>query len=77
MSAQTRETLDAAIRAHVADEHPDNLVGSWVTIYERVLPEDDGMTHIVDVVPEGQSVVTTVGLTHFVATNRAYAPREA
>lgn len=70
MSADTRAALDAAIRAHIADEHEDSLTASWVLIAERVPEHDDGMTHVVDIVPDGQSVVTTIGLTHYVTQAR-------
>ncbi|UOQ56088.1 hypothetical protein MUN78_10265 [Leucobacter allii] len=70
MSTETRADLDAAIRAHIADEHGDSLTASWVVVAERVPEHDDGMTHVVDIVPDGQSVITTVGLTHYVAQAR-------
>lgn len=70
MSDTTKAALDAAIRAHIADEYEDSLTASWVLIAEHVPEHDDGMTHVVDVVADGQSVITTVGLTHYVAQAR-------
>ena len=70
MSDTTKAALDAAIRTHIADEHDDSLTASWVLVAERVPEHDDDMTHIVDVVPDGQSVITTVGLTHYVTQAR-------
>lgn len=72
MSAATKHALDEAIRAHIADEHDDSLAASWVLITERVpLDGDDGYSHVVDVVPDGQSSVTTMGLAYFVAQQRS------
>lgn len=72
MSEQTKAALDAAIRAHVADEHDGSLAASWLVITERVpLDGDDGYSHVMDVVPDGQSSVTTMGLAYFVAQNRS------
>lgn len=54
MSEQTKAALDAAIRAHVADEHDGSLAASWLVITERVpLDGDDGYSHVMDVVPDG------------------------
>ena len=36
MSTDTKAALDAAIRAHIADEHDDSLTASWVLIAERM-----------------------------------------
>ena len=68
----TRSAVDDAIRAHIQDEHPGSLVGSYVVILERVPAEEDGMTHVVDVVPPGQSNVTTLGLAHFLSAARSF-----
>lgn len=73
MSVETKAALEAAIRAHIVDEYPDNLVSSWVLIAERVPPEDDDYTHVVDILPDGQSNVTTIGLAHFVTSVRSRA----
>lgn len=71
MSQATKDAVEAAIRAHIADEHPDNLVGSWIAICERVTPEDDGLTHVVDILPDGQSNITSIGLTYFITRARS------
>ena len=73
MSTDTKAALDAAIRAHIADEHDDSLTASWVLIAERMPDEDDGNSHIVDVVADMQSAVTTIGLAYFVAQRRVHA----
>lgn len=70
MSNQTRDDIDAAIRAHIADEYPGSLVGSYIVILEQVPETDDRMTHVVDVVPHGQSNVTSLGLAWFLANAR-------
>lgn len=70
MSDATRDALDAAIRAHIADEYDNNLTASWIVIAEHILPEDDGDTHVVDVVPDNQSAITSIGLTHYVVQAR-------
>ncbi|MFF8817800.1 hypothetical protein ACF07D_07375 [Leucobacter sp. NPDC015123] len=72
MSEITKAALDEAVRAHIADEHDDSLAASWVLIAERVpLDGDDGHSHVVDVVPDGQSAVTTMGLAYFLAQRRS------
>lgn len=74
MSEQTKADLDSAIRAHIADEYDGSLAASWVVIAERVpLDGDDGYSHVVDAVADGQSSVTTIGLAHFVAQQRSTA----
>jgi len=77
MSEQTAESLDDAIRAHIADEYDNSLTSSWVVIAESIPLEDDGYSHIVDVVAEGQSTVTTIGLAYFMAQQRAGAGERA
>lgn len=76
MSDTTKAALDAAIRAHIADEHNDSLTASWVVIAERIPEEDDGYSHVVDVVADMQSSVTTIGLAYFVAQQRTMARTE-
>lgn len=76
MSAETKAALDAAIRAHVADEYDGSLTASWLVAAEYVPEHDDGMTHILDVVADNQSSVTTIGLAHFVAQQRSTAIAE-
>lgn len=72
MSEATKAALDAAIRAHIADEYEGSLTSSWVTICERIpLEGDDEYTHVVDILPEGQSSMTTLGLTHFTTQMRS------
>ncbi len=73
MSEQTKAQLDEVIRAHIADEYPGSFVGGYVVCLERVLPEDDGMTHVVDIPADGQSIITTIGLTTFVTAQRSGA----
>ncbi|GAA1323670.1 hypothetical protein ACFSWE_09490 [Leucobacter albus] len=72
MSVHTKAALEAAIRDHIADEHDGSLAASWVVVTERVpLDGDDGYSHVVDIVPDGQSSVTTMGLAYFVAQQRS------
>lgn len=78
MSDETKIALDTAIRAHIADEHEGSLAASWVLIAERVpLDGDDDYTHVVDIVADGQSSVTTIGLAHYVAQMRSTVGRAA
>lgn len=75
MSAETKAALEQAIRNHVADEREGDVVASWVVITEHVNlnDDDDEMTHVLDIVPDMQSSMTTLGLTHFVTTQRTRA----
>lgn len=72
MSEATKANLDTAIRAHIADEYDGDLTSSWVTIAERIpLEGDSEYTHIVDILPDGQSSMTTLGLTYFITQMRS------
>ena len=76
MSEQTKSALDAAIRAHIEDEYDGALTSSWVAIAERIqLDGDSEYTHVVDILPEGQSSMTTIGLTHFTTQMRTIGIR--
>ena len=77
MSDATKAALDAAVRAHIADEYDDSLTSSWLLIAERVSDEDDGMTHIVDVAADMQSATTSIGLAYFVAQRRVFGANDA
>lgn len=48
MSADTAQTLDNAIRAHIADEHPDALLSEWILVAAAIEPGTDrgDMLHI-------------------------------
>ncbi len=76
MSDATKHALDAAIRAHIADEYDGALTASWVTVAEHVpLEGDSEYTHVVDIIPDGQSSMTTLGLTHFTTQMRSTGGR--
>lgn len=71
MSIATKEALDQAIRAHIADECPESpLVTAWVCITEETGYEDDRLSHVMDVTMDNQSNTMTIGLAFFLSQAR-------
>ena len=57
----TLDTLDAALRAHMAEEHPGQLVIGWALVASTT-DEDDDVNQYDTVTPAGQPAHHTVGL---------------
>lgn len=60
MSA-TLEQIDAAIREHIADEHPGQLVIGWA-IVAATTTDDDGANQYDTIAPDCQPAHHTIGL---------------
>lgn len=70
MSAETKDAVEAAIRSHIADEKDGALTASWVVVSEFLPEEDDGDTHMLDIIPDSQSAAASIGLLTYAAHHR-------
>lgn len=61
MSDETYEALDAALKAHMADERPDALVTGWAAVAAYITDEPDS-DHYAVVKLDGQMNYSTIGL---------------
>lgn len=57
----TLDTLDAAVREHMATEHPGQLVIGWALV-AATTDEDDDVNQYDNITPTGQPAHHTVGL---------------
>lgn len=64
MSEQTSAARDAAISAHIADEHDGDLTGAWVLVTETTNMDeyDDDRTSFTIHTRGRQSMLMTTGL---------------
>lgn len=70
MSEQTKQALEAAIAAHVADEYFGDMVSAWVIVAETTSIEmlDDGAGSMVVDARDMQSAYLTTGLIYSALT---------
>lgn len=61
MSAATAQAIDAAVRAHIADEADGQLAVGWALVVARTNVRDDGHDYVVEA-PEWQPAHHTIGL---------------